>query len=405
MHLFKQLQLKFFIIPLIAVGGLIAVTFCTIFGITYSSTMKEINQTLDEEVSSINVSNPSTSGGRNLVFYITKHKDGSTEYISNYAYYDKKDLDAIANSLNGEKGVLKINQNTYKYKLGDSKAIENGTIYGYVVVNCSDQYKSLSNLGLTLLIEFIAAILVIAGLSFILANSATKPVKDAFEKERDLVANASHELKTPLTIARTNLELLSSNPSSTIKENQKWIDSAKYQIDRMNSLILQMLEISKMERQDYVVEMSDQNISSLIEGILLSFEAACYENNIRFVSNLQKDIHYECNKIETEKLITILIDNAIKYTPENGEISVSLAKTLKMISIKVTNTGEGIPQEKINKIFDRFYKLDASHKESGKSFGLGLSIAKLISNQMGGDVICYSELGKYTTFEIQLPLH
>ena len=95
----------------------------------------------------------------------------------------------------------------------------------------------------------------------------------------------------------------------------------------------------------------------------------------------------------------------IKYTPKNGEISVSLAKTLKMISIKVTNTGEGIPQEKINRIFDRFYKLDASHKESGNSFGLGLSIAKLIANSMNGDVICYSELGKFTTFEIQLPLH
>ena len=77
---------------------------------------------------------------------------------------------------------------------------------------------------------------------------------------------------------------------------------------------------------------------------------------------------------------------------------------MKNISIKVTNTGDGIPPEQIERIFDRFYKLDESHKEAGKSFGLGLSIAKLISNQMGGDVTCYSEVGRYTTFEITLPI-
>ena len=81
-----------------------------------------------------------------------------------------------------------------------------------------------------------------------------------------------------------------------------------------------------------------------------------------------------------------------------------MAKTLKDISIKVTNTGEGIPPEKVAKIFERFYKLDEAHKESGNSFGLGLSIAKLIATSMGGDIKCYSVVGEYTTFEIILPI-
>lgn len=405
MKLFQQLHIKFLIIPLVAVGSLLAVTFCTIFGITYTSTINELNDSIEVEANTINVLHEPNSGGRNLIIYITVADDGSSSYKSYYAYEDKSKIDAIAASLTKEQAFLKIDSSRYLYKLGDKKSTEEGMVYGYAIINCTEQFKTITTLGFTLLVVYLVSLVIIAGLSFILATSATKPVKEAFEKERDLVANASHELKTPLTIARTNIELLSSNQNSTIKENQKWIDSAKYQIDRMNSLILQMLELSKMERDDYKVEKTNQNISSLIEGILLSFEAACYENNIRFVSDLQSNIYYECNKIETEKLITILIDNAIKYTPKNGEISVSLAKTLKMISIKVTNTGEGIPQEKINRIFDRFYKLDASHKESGNSFGLGLSIAKLIANSMNGDVICYSELGKFTTFEIQLPLH
>ena len=233
-------------------------------------------------------------------------------------------------------------------------------------------------LGLTLLSVFLVSLVVITGLSYILAMSATKPIKDAFDKEKALLANASHELKTPITVAKTNLDLVLSDTHGTVSENQRWLEGAKYQIDRMNSLILQMLEISRLERPDYQAEKSDVNISELIEGVFLSCEAGCYENNIRFVSSLQPDVFYRCNKIEAEKLITILVDNAIKYTPRGGEICITLAKTLKNISIKVTNTGEGIPPEMIDRIFDRFYKLDESHKEAGKSFGLGLSIVKFL---------------------------
>jgi len=404
MNLFKQLHLKFLIIPLIAVGSLLAITFCTIFGITYFSTMSDIDKMLEE--ASISAS-ATPQSNKYLYIVFTTEKDGKSSYNYHnfFSFKDDEVSSIVSQVVESDSNTFMINGRHFNYAhKGPYLNDREQSVTIYYIVETTDQYNTIKTLAITLLTVYIVSLVIIAGLSYILAYNATKPVKDAFEKERDLVANASHELKTPLTIARTNLELIASDPNTTVAENIKWLESARYQIDRMNNLILQMLELSKMERDGYTVEKSDINISELIEGILLSFEAGCYENNIRFVEDIQPNIEYKCNKVETEKLITILVDNALKYTPRGGEIAVVMAKTLKDISIKVTNTGEGIPPEKVAKIFERFYKLDEAHKESGNSFGLGLSIAKLIATSMGGDIKCYSVVGEYTTFEIILPI-
>ncbi len=404
MQLFKSFQLKYLLIPLLLVGSLLAITFATIFTITYTSTNSDVEKAL--EMGAISPTQD-PKGGRFL--YVKEVVDTAntetTTYYNFYQYsYSEDELNEISKLLSNDEGGFRYQGTDYKF-VAKSETLEDGSkATMYTLIDWSEQRNTVVTLGTTLLLVFFISLVIVGGLSYILAYSATQPVKAAFDKEKDLLANASHELKTPITVAKTNIDLVLSDPSLTVAENKRWLEGAKYQIDRMNSLILQMLELSRLERQDYQVEKIDLNISNLIEGVLLSFEAGCYENNIRFVSSLQPDVYFKCNKVETEKLITILVDNAIKYTPKGGEICVTLAKTLKDISIKVTNTGEGIPPEQIDKIFDRFYKLDESHKEAGKSFGLGLSIAKLISKSMGGDVTCFSEVGRYTTFEIILPI-
>ena len=393
--MFKEMHLKFLLIPLILVGALLAITFSTIFSITYSSTTTDTERALEN-------GSLSTDNGR--FYYVKVFDNGEVEYSSNLNSMTEDDKKAIKALLTADEGKFTFNDVSYAY-LKKKQTLDDGKhVTVYTILDWTERRNTLVTLGTTLIIVFFVSLLILGGLSYILAYSATQPVKEAFTKEKELLANASHELKTPITVAKTNLDLVLSDPSQTVAENMKWLEGAKYQIDRMNSLILQMLELSRLERNDYYAEKTDLNISTLIEGILLSFEAGCYENNKRFVSSLQPDVYYNCNKVETEKLVTILVDNAIKYTPNGGEICVTLAKTLKNISIKVTNTGDGIPPEMVDKIFDRFYKLDESHKEAGKSFGLGLSIAKLISQSMGGDIKCFSEVGRYTTFEITLPI-
>lgn len=393
--MFKEMHLKFLLIPLILVGALLAITFSTIFSITYSSTTTDTEKALES-------GSLSTDNGR--FYYVKVFDNGTIEYSSNLSSMTDDEKNAFKANLTADEGKFTYNDISYAYIKKNQTLEDESKVTVYTILDWTERRNTLVTLGSTLIIVFFVSLLVLGGLSYILAYSATQPVKEAFNKEKELLANASHELKTPITVAKTNLDLVLSDPSQTVAENMRWLEGAKYQIDRMNSLILQMLELSRLERNDYYAEKTDLNISTLIEGILLSFEAGCYESNKRFVSSLQPDVYYNCNKVETEKLVTILVDNAIKYTPNGGEICVTLAKTLKNISIKVTNTGDGIPPELIDKIFDRFYKLDESHKEAGKSFGLGLSIAKLISQSMGGDIKCYSEVGRYTTFEITLPI-
>ena len=220
----------------------------------------------------------------------------------------------------------------------------------------------------------------------------------------DLIANASHELKTPLTIAATNLDLVASDLDVPTKDNEKWISSARYQIDRMNSLVLQMLELTQLDAQKIVVHKENLNLSNLCLGIALTFDAAMYEKKIDFSENIQEEVFIEADKIELEKLITILIDNANKYTPENNKIEFNLVKDLKEIRIEVKNYGTGLNKEDKDKVFERFYKTDLSHKEAGKSFGLGLSIAKSLSELLGSELKCDSDGETWTMFTVTFPL-
>lgn len=403
MQLFEDLHRKFLIIPLVIVGCLLAVTFCTIFGITFYSTMNEVNETVEKASAGIATTNPLKNPPIDKIIYIY-NVNNEIKFFNFDTYSETEREQIIENVLSSNKTNITIDDKRFairRRKFTDS--VKNVDIIAYTVYEYTQQFNTIKTLGSTLIVVYTLSLLAIAGLSYILAYNATKPVRIAFEKEKELIANASHELKTPLTIIQTNLSLLESEPNSTILENKKWIDSSTLQLNRMNEMIIQMLELSKFEDPNKKVNKEVINLSELCEGLLLSFDALCFEKGISFKTTIQPNILLECDRVETEKMITTLADNALKYTNVNGQIDVVLSATNKTISYKITNTGPGIPHEKISKIFDRFYKVDESHKENGNSYGLGLSIAKSIANSLGGDIKCTSEIDKYTTFEVTLP--
>ena len=250
----------------------------------------------------------------------------------------------------------------------------------------------------------IAGMLAIFLFFYFFARRAIKPVKQSFLRQQELIANASHELKTPLTVVKTNLELIQSDKSATVADNQKWLDSADYQLDRMQSLILDMLELTKYETKNINLEREEIQINDIVEGMTLSFEAICYEKSIKLDYFAEEDINVVANKAEIEKIVGILLDNALKYTPRKGKMTLLLQKNRRHAVISLTNTGDGIPKEKLDHIFDRFYKVDPSHKDTGNSFGLGLSIAKSIVDSLKGEITCECQVGEYTRFVVQLPL-
>lgn len=228
-----------------------------------------------------------------------------------------------------------------------------------------------------------------------LTKRITKPAKEAFDKQRDFIADASHELKTPLAVIMASSDELKSD-----KKNTKYIENIKYESERMNTLIKSLLDLSKLDSSTNI-NYKEENISKIVEKTSLIFEAVAFENNVLINTNIEDNINFRCNKAEMERLISIILDNAIKHSYKKSVIDVNLNKEKNNIIIKIINTGDPIKPDDEEKIFERFYRGDKSRNRDKNRYGLGLAIAKSIVNNHGGIIKAYSEDRK-TTFKIIL---
>ena len=211
-------------------------------------------------------------------------------------------------------------------------------------------------------------------------------------------------MKTPLAIIKTNTSLILSNPDDTVRKQSKWINYINSQTDMMSELVNEMLSLAKLDTKENTLLHSSINISKIIESIILQFDAIIYENSINLETNIKKDIFINGNAESMKKLFSIIMDNAIKHTDSNGLISVNLFLDKNNVKISIKNTGKGIPQEHINKIFERFYRVDNSRIRETGGYGLGLSIAKSIVKEHKGKIYAKSTVNKDTTFFIDLPI-
>lgn len=228
------------------------------------------------------------------------------------------------------------------------------------------------------------------------------PVKQSYEQQKQLVADASHELKTPIAIIGANMYLIQSDKTATVEENSHWIDSINAQLARMSALITDMLELYRADSVSAGIK-AIANVSEMLDGILLSFEARCFEKSIELEQDISPGVEIDCYDKQIERLCTILMDNALKYTPEKGRINVSLKADKRNAYLVFTNYGAGIEKEHIEKIFDRFYRVDNARTHNGNSFGLGLSLAKNIVMNHDGEIKCDSDGKTFTKFSVRLP--
>ena len=192
-------------------------------------------------------------------------------------------------------------------------------------------------------------------------------------------------------------------PEMTVQDNEKWLSSIDKQIERMQGLIQNMLELSKLEQSE--LPKVTINLSEIADGACLEFEAVCFEKGVKLVSEIQPDLHVLGERTSLERLVVILLDNAIKYSGENGKVGIGLAQDGKKIVLTVMNTGAVISEEDAKHVFDRFYRSDgARQNDDGKSFGLGLSIAAATVQAHGGTIECKGVENKGTVFRVYLPV-
>ena len=227
----------------------------------------------------------------------------------------------------------------------------------------------------------------------ILMLRITKPVADSFDKQKQFIADASHELKTPLSVIIASADALESNPNE-----KKWLDNIKSESDRMNKLVADLLELAKSEEITDKTEFAEGNLSKLVEKSVLTFEGVMFEKGVILKDNIEENITFYMNEFKISQLVSILLDNAIKHSEKGSEIYVELKKD-KDITLSVRNKGEGIPKGEEVKIFERFYRADESRNRNENRYGLGLAIAKNIVLNHGGTISASSDNG-YTTFKV-----
>ena len=239
---------------------------------------------------------------------------------------------------------------------------------------------------------FIICEILIFGFTYLITKWIITPVNKSFEKQKIFVADASHELKTPLSV------MIASADAYFNDKDEKWVHNMKNESERMIKLVTELLDLAKTDG-DQDIMMEENNLSDIIESSILTFESLFYDNNIKLKYDITPDVKMLCNENLIVELMSILIDNAIKHSAKNGKVFVNLSKKNKQIILEVKNKGLPIKKDDEEKIFERFYKVDTSRNRNSNNYGLGLAIAKNIVERHNGEISAHSVDG-YTTFKI-----
>lgn len=240
-------------------------------------------------------------------------------------------------------------------------------------------------------------------ISIFLANMALAPVESAWNKQRQFLADASHELKTPLTVILTNLGILTASPEKTIAEQNRWIENSTTEALRMKELVEQMLFLAKSDTSQLPVVTERIDFSDLVMGSILTMESLAFERNLHFVDEIAPDIRLTGNPAQLKQLLHILLDNACKYSFADNAITVRLWTEKKTVKLSVANYGAVIAESDLPKLFDRFYRADSSRVRETGGYGLGLAIAASIVATHHGQIDATSSSKSGTVFTVSLP--
>ena len=247
---------------------------------------------------------------------------------------------------------------------------------------------------------FLAGMAVIFLISLFLSGLAVKPVKKAWEQQKQFVADASHELKTPLTVILANNNIMMSHKDSTVADERQWLESTEEEANHMKKLIDNMLFLAKSDAGTAKIQFSEVNLSEITEGCALIFEPVAFEKEIMTETDIEDGVTVKGDATQLNQLVHILVDNAVKYADSGTSIKIRLHRHGEHAELSVNNRGVPIPKEDIDHIFDRFYRAEKSRTTKG--YGLGLSIAQRIVESMNGKIAVVSNEAEGTTFTVKI---
>ncbi len=269
---------------------------------------------------------------------------------------------------------------------------------GYVLVTFMD--NTVMNEGAITLFRYTlifgcVALVLFFFLSIFLARKIVNPLEESYQKQKQFISDAGHELKTPVSVVNANAELL----SREIGDN-RWLQNIQYENERMGMLVGQLLDLARTE--NVIPQMEHIDFSRLVAGEALPFESVAFEKGLVLNCNITNGIGVEGNSTQLKQIVSVFLDNAIRHSKEQGEVYLSLTKEHGFAKLSVINKGDEIPEEHREHIFERFYRMDTARNSEDKHYGLGLAIAKAIATSHKGhiEVQCFDG---FVEFRVQIP--
>ena len=329
--------------------------------------------------------------------FVAEVLPSGTVRVSGSNYYDLQDEDTLlplvtaALSADTDSGVLAAQHMRY-FRLEGALAVR------IAFMDSTFEQATLRSLVRVCLLIGAAALLVLFGLSWMLSGFVTRPVARTWQNQQQFLSDASHELKTPLTVILSSADLLK---TSAQPEQRQYVDNISVESRRMKALVEDMLTLSRTE-SGRAAPFESLDLSDLVTDAALRFEPVAFEAGHPLQYDIQNGASLSGDRQQLDQLLEILLDNAVKYAAKDAPIRLTLDISGKNAVLAVENPGDPIPPDKLPHLFDRFYRVDDARTGAG-GFGLGLAIAQQIVRRHKGAITAASD-ARATRFTVTLPL-
>ena len=371
-----------------------ALVLTAVFACVYLFSRNNIAQSYEYQLRQAVVSG--TSEAR-VPCFVAEVLPSGTVRVSGSNYYDLQDEDTLlplvtaALSADADSGVLRTQHMRY-FRLEGALTVR------IAFMDSTFEQATLRSLVRVCLLIGAAALLVLFGLSWLLSGFVTRPVARTWQNQQQFLSDASHELKTPLTVILSSADLLK---TSAQPEQRQYVDNISVESRRMKALVEDMLTLSRTE-SGRAAPFAPLDLSDLVTDAALRFEPVAFEAGHPLQYDIQNGASLSGDRQQLDQLLDILLDNAVKYAAKDAPIRLTLDISGKNAVLAVENPGDPIPPDKLPHIFDRFYRVDDARTGAG-GFGLGLAIAQQIVRRHKGTITAASD-ARATRFTVTLPL-
>ena len=311
--------------------------------------------------------------------------------VRQIAAVSEEEAKALAQSLM-EAGQTSGKTGVYQYL-----ASEKGDTVMYVFLDCTRSIQAVRTYLINSVLVTILGLIVLFGLAWGFSGRAVRPIVESYEKQKSFITNAGHELKTPLAVIESSTEVIELESGES-----QWTQAIHGQVQRLSTLTQDLIALARMDETGAELVLTEQNVSEIVSEALEPFRLLAGQKGLGFQTDIQPDLSGKVNREAVEKICVILADNGVKYTAPGGTVCFRLSKEGSRIVLREENPAEGLSPGSQERLFDRFYRSDASRSSAQPGYGLGLPLARSLASAMGGKITAQSPDGARLVVTVQL---